>query len=352
MRSRRSSAGSRKAVDADGHALVALRGLGPIGAEQPVPPREIEAEIAVGLGPDDGVVDAVHVGRHHEPADQGVDGRGHAHIRVIEHRGGVEQDLENQHGQRRRADCRHHGELDQNGEHDLDRMEAHAGRHIDVEIGVVHAMQPPQHRHGVEQHVLEIDGKVEHQHRHQDRHALGQRQPIEETPAARLARKRHAHRRRRKEDADDEGVERDDAQVARPAPAPPKGELPLGPPQLPQRHDGENARESGKAGPRLVGQQDLDHGAGAPAPSEEGNPERQTAGLPVAAPATTNLSTDIPVDRCFFWISLWSLASRRKRTHHLPLHRVDQRRRIILLELSDPWVFSVDHCLVASPSRL
>jgi hypothetical protein len=122
---------------------MALRGLGPIGAEQPVPPWEIEAEVAVGLGPNDGMVDAVHVGRHHQPADQGIDGRRHAHIRMIEHRGGVEQDLEHQHGQRRRADCRHHDELDQEREHDLDRMEAHARRDIDVEIGVVHAMQAP-----------------------------------------------------------------------------------------------------------------------------------------------------------------------------------------------------------------
>ena len=34
-------------------------------------------------------------------------------------------------------------ELDEQGEQDLDRMEAHAGRHVDVEIGVVHAVQPP-----------------------------------------------------------------------------------------------------------------------------------------------------------------------------------------------------------------
>lgn len=31
----------------------------------------------------------------------------------------------------------------------------------DVQIGVVHAVQPPKRWHGVEQHMLEIDGKVE-----------------------------------------------------------------------------------------------------------------------------------------------------------------------------------------------
>ena len=40
-------------------------------------------------------------------------------------------------------------------------MEAQPGRHIEFEVGVVHAVQPPQRRHGVEQHVLEIDREVE-----------------------------------------------------------------------------------------------------------------------------------------------------------------------------------------------
>ena len=38
-----------KLLDADRHGLVPRRRLGAIGAEQPVPPRKIEAEIAVGL---------------------------------------------------------------------------------------------------------------------------------------------------------------------------------------------------------------------------------------------------------------------------------------------------------------
>ena len=44
-------------------------------------------------------------------------------------------------------------------------MEAHAGGHVEVEVGVMHAVQPPQHRHGMEQHVLQVDGEVEQDHR-------------------------------------------------------------------------------------------------------------------------------------------------------------------------------------------
>ena len=40
-------------------------------------------------------------------------------------------------------------------------MEAHTGRHVDVEIGVMHPMQSPQQRHFVKKHVLQIDRKIE-----------------------------------------------------------------------------------------------------------------------------------------------------------------------------------------------
>ena len=43
-------------------------GLAPVGAEQPVPPRQIEAEIAVGLMAHDRMVHAMHVGRDHASA--------------------------------------------------------------------------------------------------------------------------------------------------------------------------------------------------------------------------------------------------------------------------------------------
>ena len=40
-------------------------------------------------------------------------------------------------------------------------METRTGGHIDFKVGVMHPVQPPQHRHGVKQHVLQIDGEVE-----------------------------------------------------------------------------------------------------------------------------------------------------------------------------------------------
>ena len=58
------------------HAFVPAAGCGAVGAEQAVPPGQVEAEIAVGLARHDRVMDAVHLGRDHEPAQHAVEPRG------------------------------------------------------------------------------------------------------------------------------------------------------------------------------------------------------------------------------------------------------------------------------------
>ena len=153
-------------LDADGHARGRRR-LIAVGAEQAIPPGQVEAEVAVRLARSDRVVDAVHVGRDDEPAQRAVDQR-QAHVAVVEHRGGVEQHLEDQHGNRRRAERDDHGQLDHHREQDLDGVEAQPGGDVEVEIGVMHAVQPPQQRHGMEQHVLQVDGEVEQDDRDRD----------------------------------------------------------------------------------------------------------------------------------------------------------------------------------------
>ena len=40
-------------------------------------------------------------------------------------------------------------------------MEPRAGRDVYVEVGMVHAMEPPKRGDGVEGHVLEIDREIE-----------------------------------------------------------------------------------------------------------------------------------------------------------------------------------------------
>ena len=137
----------RETPYAEHHALVAGRGLVAVGPEQPVPPRQVEAEVAVRFAPLDRVVHAVHLGRDDQPAQ-------HAHragaavrtLRVVEHRGCVQQHLEDEHADGMRAERDDHRELDGERQHDLERMEAHARRHVELEVRMVHAVQPPEPR--------------------------------------------------------------------------------------------------------------------------------------------------------------------------------------------------------------
>src|SRR3972149_149389 len=59
--------------DTDGHFQVTRSRLGPVCAEQAIPPGEVESEVAVGLYRDDRVMDPVHVGGDHEEPQGAVE---------------------------------------------------------------------------------------------------------------------------------------------------------------------------------------------------------------------------------------------------------------------------------------
>ncbi|MGG5890340.1 hypothetical protein ACLF3G_24795 [Falsiroseomonas sp. HC035] len=136
-------------------------------------------------------------------------------------------------------------------------MEAQPRRHVEVEIRMVHAMQAPQRRHGVEQHVLEVDGEVEQDHRHQHRHWLRQVHPGQQAKALSLHRQGDADRRGREEKADDQRVKGDYAKVARPAPQPSEGACPARQACFQPRHHGQHAGEDAEADQGLVGEQGI-----------------------------------------------------------------------------------------------
>ncbi len=49
-------------------------------------------------------------------------------------------------------------------------MKAHPGGDVEIQIGVVHAVQPPQQRDFVKRHVLGIDRQIERQESEQRSH--------------------------------------------------------------------------------------------------------------------------------------------------------------------------------------
>ena len=102
--------------------------LGPVGAELPVPPGQVEAEIAVGLARHHRVMDPMHLRGGHDLSQHAVEALRKADVAVVEYRGGIEQHLEDQHRRRWRAERGNDAKLDRHGEQDLDRMEARACR--------------------------------------------------------------------------------------------------------------------------------------------------------------------------------------------------------------------------------
>ena len=154
-------AGVAKLFDADGHAFVADLRLGPVGAQQAIPPRQVEAEIAVGFSRQDRVVNAMHVGRDDEPSQHAIDPAGMRTLLWLN----IEVALSSTSkmstasaGAPRTATTANLIRIDSS---DFDRVEAQPGGDVDFEIGMMHPMQPPERRHRMEQHVLEIDGEVE-----------------------------------------------------------------------------------------------------------------------------------------------------------------------------------------------
>ena len=102
-----------KLFEAECHAIVTGGRLGAVGAKKSVPDREIESEVAVGFMNDDGMVDAVHVGRHEQSAEEWFHGFGNTNIAVIEQGGGIQEHFEQKCAERRYSKRQDRAEFDQ-----------------------------------------------------------------------------------------------------------------------------------------------------------------------------------------------------------------------------------------------
>ena len=240
---------------------MASRGLGDVGAEQPVPPGQVEAVVRVGLPRIDGVVDAVHVGGDHEQPKHAVDGARQVDIGVVEERGGVEQHLEQEHRDGGRAEGCDHRQLDPHRDQDLDRVKTQAGGGVEVEIGMVHPVQPPEPGNGVEHDVLQVDREVEQQHRDQDRDPGGHVDDVEQAPALVLGRDGKADREDREGQPQDHCIKHHERQVVGPADDARDLPPPPGCGDFPDRHGRQHAQKRGKAYHRFGGEDNVGHGS-------------------------------------------------------------------------------------------
>src|SRR5690606_11552164 len=128
----------------DPHGNMPVAGGGPIGAEKPVPERKAEAEIAVMLVGIDRMMHAVHVWRHNEAPQETVRPLAEPQIGVIENRRGIEENLEQDDGDHRRAKSRDCSHLDAHTDENFEWMEADACRRINMSVGMMDAVHPPE----------------------------------------------------------------------------------------------------------------------------------------------------------------------------------------------------------------
>jgi len=139
-------------------------------------------------------------------------------VRVVEEGGRVEDDFESRHGEKVRAEQGDGGHLDHHGEKDLERVEAHARGRVEVEVGVVHRVQAPQHGDQWKRRLLEVDQQVEQEQGQGELQRVIDGPLVQEAEPRRLGAVGRSRRRRRAGGrATAQRAEGGEAQVRQPA---------------------------------------------------------------------------------------------------------------------------------------
>jgi hypothetical protein len=113
-------------------------------------------------------MDTMHFGRHNQESHQPVDPSGESDIAVVEQAGGVEKYLKDDDRNGIQSQKGHGGHLDSHGQKDFYGMEADAGCDIEIEIGMVNAMETPESGDEVKHGMLKIDDEIEANHTDHD----------------------------------------------------------------------------------------------------------------------------------------------------------------------------------------
>ena len=108
-------------------------------------------------------------------------------------------------------------------------MESRAGGHVKVRIGVVDTVEPPEQGQGMKHDMLKIDGSIEHQDGQHSFHGDTQVELIQNPELVEAGVFCNTDKGGREQNAQDQGVQHDDADVGRPPLEPGVQSLPSGP---------------------------------------------------------------------------------------------------------------------------
>src|SRR3990167_5670038 len=98
------------------------------------------------------MMNTMHIGSDDKPSQIPVKFRRKKNIAVIEHRGGVEQNLENDHRYGRSSDNKDNRKFYGHGKQYLNCVKAGARGDIEVQVCLVHAMEAPERRNCMKHH--------------------------------------------------------------------------------------------------------------------------------------------------------------------------------------------------------
>ena len=80
---------------------------------------------------------------------------------MIEHTRGIEEDFEEDNSQGRWTEKDDSNHLNPHRKEDLDGMESNPGSDIEIEVGMVDPVKPPEQRDEMEHGVLKVDDEIE-----------------------------------------------------------------------------------------------------------------------------------------------------------------------------------------------
>src|SRR5207245_4203591 len=212
------------------------------------------------FGLKDGVMNAMHVGRDHEPAQESLQPRKDKDIAMVEHGSGIEKNFKKEDAKRRRADRGNSGKFYYQGQEDFDGMEARAGGNVDIQIGVVHAMESPKDRLVMKRPVLKVNDQIEHEDGSGDGNPARYRRNVEQTPAMIPYPECKADCARWNEEPDHDAVNECNADIGRPAGTPLEGAGPSRKRALANRKNRKHSKITGDPDERFVFEQGGGHG--------------------------------------------------------------------------------------------
>ena len=158
-------------------------------------------------------------------------------------------------------------------------MEPRPGGDIEVEVGVVHAVQPPERGHGMEHHMLKIDCQIENDDRERDFEPEWQFDEIEKAPAPAFGNDGQRDRHQRDEKPHQRRVQRRQAQIGIPAQPARLRQPPARPGKLPQGHKDKNAEEEPQPDRRFASLAKLRHSSTSTSGCPSGRPHITTHAL-------------------------------------------------------------------------